>query len=267
MQWFIGAILSLVFALIAWKKGKLSASGLVWAAVVGTSIFGSTGWPGFLVLAYFFISSNLIGKGTATEAKPEWQSSVEKGEARDGYQVLANGGAAAGAALFYALTGQSAWLVVMLASLAAANSDTWASELGRRSRDQPYDPFRKVYVGAGISGGITWLGTTGSVLGAASVALAGVPLLLQHAVTSIFIVCTVVFLSGWLGQWVDTWVGSKVQLLYQCGQCGQETEQANHCGVQAHRIKGWTMVDNDAVNSICTISASVVAYLLTVFLI
>ena len=74
----------------------------------------------------------------------DWSPDVEpadrridpKGDRRDAGQVLANGGAAALAALLGPARPELAlWLVT--GTLAAAAADTWASSLGRRSRDQP----------------------------------------------------------------------------------------------------------------------------------
>jgi uncharacterized membrane protein len=58
MIWIIGVLISLLMSLLAYWKKSLSKSGAIGAIVVGTLVIGGTGWYGFLVLTFFFVSSS-----------------------------------------------------------------------------------------------------------------------------------------------------------------------------------------------------------------
>src|SRR6185503_19506702 len=96
------------------------------------------GWRGLLLLLAFFVSSTLLSKPTT----------------RNAWQVLANGGVAALAAL------AGSW-AAFAGALAAATSDTWASEIGRHSRSLPRLISNGTAVPAGTDGGITVRGPVG----------------------------------------------------------------------------------------------------------
>jgi uncharacterized protein (TIGR00297 family) len=96
------------------------------------------------LLAFFVLSTLLSRRSTA----------------RNERQVIANGGIAALAAL----AGNWTWFA---GALAAATADTWATEIGRHSPTPPRLISNGTPVPAGTDGGITLLGTTGGIAGAA----------------------------------------------------------------------------------------------------
>jgi uncharacterized protein (TIGR00297 family) len=192
---------------------------------------------------------------------------VEKGNKRDIIQVLANGGIASVAALLYALTDDPLWIIVMVSSLAAATSDTWASEIGRLSRSAPRDIFTWKVVEPGTSGAITGLGTMVSLLGASLTALVSIPLLIQVQLSvEMIVLLSVITFSGWLGNWVDTLIGAKWQIRYQCPTCLQVTEKKWHCQQSTQQIKGVFWLNNDMVNVSCTLMAGVISGFLVVLI-
>ena len=100
-----------------------------------------------LLLAFFVLSTFLSRRGTA----------------RNERQVIANGGIAALAAL----AGNWLWFA---GALAAANADTWATEIGTHSPTPPRLITSWARVSAGTDGGMTLLGTVGGITGAGFVA-------------------------------------------------------------------------------------------------
>ncbi len=114
----------------------LTSSGAIAAALVGTAIFGSGGWRNAVVLLVFFVSSSVLsqlGRGSAAKRS---LLRIGKSGARDGAQVLANGGIAAVCALA-AMTGNPLWQVAFVGAVAAATSDTWGTEVGTLQEKQP----------------------------------------------------------------------------------------------------------------------------------
>lgn len=268
-----------VFAFLAYLKRKLTFGGALGAVGVGTFILAGTGLFGFLVLAFFFISSNILDKlssisfwkkraneqGLSQEQIQEnfIDQVVKKGDRRDIFQVFANGSISSLSAAGFMLTDHSLWLVVMCAALAAATADTWASELGRRSQSPPIHILTRQRVEPGTSGAITPEGTWASVLGAFLTAVISVPLLFQyeHELSVSWVTaCFIIFGTGWFGNWMDTYIGAKWQVLYQCPICKRKTEQ-ELCCVKTRRSKGRGWINNDVVNTACTASAGVTAAL------
>jgi uncharacterized protein (TIGR00297 family) len=264
LVWIVGLIASSFMAITAYWKDSLSKSGVVGAIGVGTLIIGGTGWAGFLILAFFFVTSSGFSKWSSRD---EDSSIVVKGGQRDIIQVLANGGIASVGALLYTLTDDSLWIIVLSSSLAAATSDTWASEIGRLSRSAPRDVFTWKKVKPGTSGAITGLGTLASFLGASLTALVSIPLLIQVQLSiQMIVLLSVITFSGWLGNWVDTWVGAKWQIRYQCATCLQVTENKRHCQQSTKQIRGVFWLDNDMVNVSCTFAAGVVSGIIVVLM-
>lgn len=208
----------------------LTRRGAAAALAVGLATAWGTGWRGVLLLFAFFISSSLLTSRTA-----------EDGEGRrNERQVLANGGVAALAALL------GSW-AAFAGALAAATADTWATEIGARSRAQPRLITSGASVPAGTSGGITLLGTVGGLGGAAFIgALAGL---------------ITVGIAGALGMVFDSLLGATLQGKFECPRCGARTELAGTvCHEPVRVVRGFAWLDNDAVNLAATLAGALVAH-------
>src|SRR6185436_18609778 len=99
----------------------------------------------------------------------------------------------------------------------------------------------------GTSGGVSAVGSTASVAGAAFVALACATLGWPRSVA------WSAFVGGMAGALADSLIGATMQLRRWCEPCGMETEQRVHrCGTPTRYRRGMTWLDNDAVNAIAT---------------
>lgn len=115
-----------IVAVICVLAKKLTPWAGIMSVLVGYIIFGGAGFVGELQLFTFFILSVL-----ATRHKRALKGKAH-GEMRDAWQVLANGGVAAGVA-FIAMTDlphKALYEIMIAGSLAAAIADTLSSELG-----------------------------------------------------------------------------------------------------------------------------------------
>lgn len=231
---------------------SLSISGAMATVLVGTIVGKAFSWKGMILLGVFFISSSVWSK-IGKKRKKKLTEKVEKGERRDYIQVFANGGVAAFISLLAIFHPSSLWLDLFIISIAAANADTWASEIGGLSRQAPrlLTNFKKVE--AGTSGAVTLLGTIAAFLGAAFIGAASA---IQWKDISVI---TIAFF-GWLGSFFDTLFGAVWQAVYRCPACGLETERKEHCGQQTMHIKGCRFVNNDVVNAL-SIACSTIVYL------
>ncbi|MBB3867440.1 DUF92 domain-containing protein [Parageobacillus toebii NBRC 107807] len=236
---------------------SLSISGAIAAVLVGTIVGKGFSWKGMILLGIFFVSSSIWSK-IGKKRKQQLMEKVEKGECRDYIQVFANGGVPALISFLSILNPSPLWLNLFIISIAAANADTWASEIGSLSRQAPrlLPNFKKAEVGT--SGAVTLLGTIAAFLGAAFIGFASA---FQWDNISIM---TVAFF-GWLGSFFDTLFGAAWQTVYRCPVCGLETERKEHCGQKTVHIKGSRFVNNDVVN-VLSIACSTIIYVFVIYL-
>jgi len=195
----------------------LTRRGVVAALAVGLATVSGFGWRGVALLLAFFVSSSLL---TAAARGGE---GAPKGIPRNARRVIANGGIAALAAL------AGHW-VAFAGALAAANADTWATEIGSHSRTRPRLITNGTPVPAGTDGGITLLGTAGGIAGALVIAV-----LARVLVPGGFLAA--VAIAGIAGMVLDSLLGATLQ--------GRRT---------------W--LDNDAVNLAATAAGAGLAALI-----
>ncbi len=254
-RWVIGLGLAAVVAGVGWRRGSLTVDGAVAAVVVGGVVVGAGGWWLGALVVLFFVTSSALSGLSATDREPI----TARGSRRDGVQVLANGGAAALAALLFALTREEAWPLAAACAVAAANADTWSTELGRRFGGSPRQITTGRIVPPGTSGAITVIGTVGALAGASLIALGAVlgaglswlPSPLAAGTT-----LATVAAAGFAGALVDSVLGATVQRLYRCPRCDRTTEQPRHrCGARTIPVRGLPGMTNDAVNALATLAA------------
>ena len=234
--------ISLAVALAARGTRAVSGSGAAAATLVGLAVLWGTGWAGAAVLGAFFVPSTLVGRLGARRPG----AGDARGEQRDAVQVLANGGAGAlGACAERVAPGAGFW--ILTAALAAAAADTWATALGAWSRRDPRDLLRRTPVPRGSSGGVTWWGTWGGVLGAFSVAATAAAVRRDGRLLGAGLVL------GVTGMLLDSLLGAAWQARFRCAACGLPSERRIHrCGARTDLIRGWRWLDNDGVNALAT---------------
>lgn len=252
MQIALGAAFAAVIALGAYRAGALSAGGAAGAFVVGTVVFGAGGWPGAAVLFAFFLPATLLSR-LGAKRKRALRELAKQGP-RDAWQVLANGGVAALAAIL-AVHGGLHFTCAFAGAFAAAAADTWGTEIGTLSRRAPISALTLRPVAPGFSGGITLLGTLATLAGATCVALvarlAGVAPFLPVAA------------GGVAGAVADSLLGASLQALRWCPSCARECETNPHdCGTPTQLRRGLGWLENDGVNLAATLCGAVCAFAL-----
>jgi uncharacterized protein (TIGR00297 family) len=238
----------------------LTLGGAFGAIVIGTVIYGYSGWTGYLVLLSFYLSSSLLTK-LKYSTKAAKGASEQKAGARNIWQTIGQGGVAAAfaaAALFFPVD-HTLVAIGVVGALAEANADTWAVELGILSRQHPRlitQLSRKVLPGK--SGGVSCLGELSAVAGSVFVTVvAGVLGVLGNASLSPLIISGI---AAVIGEHVDSVLGATVQAAYYCPTCRKETERKVHrCGTPTEHVKGFELMTNEAVNFISTATAAVLA--------
>lgn len=222
----------------------LTKSGSVSAVLVGLLICFGIGIKGLILLGIFFVSSSLWSVYKRMD-KMLVEEKHEKGSRRDYQQVLANGGMAALLSVLYGFFQTNSLLLAFCVFIATSNSDTWASEIGTLSKRRPYSVRTFSVVERGTSGAVSLLGTIAAVMGAIVIAYSSYELF-NLQISEFW----VIFLFGFIGNVIDTFLGAYVQALYMCSSCGVETEKMVHCQRRTTLIRGRKLLNNDVVNFI-----------------
>lgn len=263
-QSLLGLLFSSIIGLLAYRRRLLSRSGIAGAMFTGTTTFGSGGWTWGLSLIFFFGSSSLLSHFREREKISIAADKFSKGSQRDLAQVMANGGMATLFALSYAIapsaTIRDASQAGYVGVLATATADTWATEVGVLSNQQPRLITTGAPVASGTSGGVTLLGMAAASAGALSL---GLVFWLLHRCRNVYAPMPLVALvSGLLGSLFDSLLGATVQAMYYCPSCNKETERRVHrCGTQTYPLRGLPWMNNDVVNFLATLLGGVVAML------
>ncbi|HJV32261.1 MAG TPA: DUF92 domain-containing protein [Bacillales bacterium] len=234
---------------------SLTRSGVVAAVLVGFSVFIGFGEAGLFLLGIFFASSSIWSKYKST-FKTKMEEKLAKGATRDWRQVFANGGTAAIFGIIDYFDPAPIWMLAFCIAIASANSDTWASEIGSLSKKDPIFIRTFKRIEKGTSGAVSPLGSMAALSGALLIALSAFWLFDLDIFTSIFI-----FVFGYFGNVIDTFIGAFYQQTYICQCCGIETERKKHCQKPTVRIKGIAFIDNDMVNFLSGLMAVITALL------
>jgi uncharacterized protein (TIGR00297 family) len=267
IKFFMGFIFSFIIGLAAFKKNSLSFSGFAAAVIFGTSLYYFGGLYLSVIMVCFFVSSSILTK-LGEHKKIGLVDISEKTGGRDYVQVFSNGGLGLLYAFIYYLTGNSLFIVAYAASFAAANADTWSSELGVLSKRQPVSilSFKKLETGS--SGAVSFLGTFAALLGAGFIA---VVFILGYVYTfgfhiNLLYYFLIVSAAGFMGSIIDSILGATVQAKYRCSICSKYTEKQLHHGQPTIPVKGIKWMNNDAVNFTSTALASAAALILASFI-
>jgi uncharacterized protein (TIGR00297 family) len=222
---------------LAWRVRALTISGAVAAACMGFCHLGFGGWLAAGALLAFFGSSTALSKlGKRRKAA----LGFEKPGARDAWQVLANGGVAALCALGISRFGAAG--VALLGALAAANADTWATELGSLFGGKPRRITNLAPAEPGESGAVSIVGTLAALAGAA---------LLGAFAGPAWLAVTLGGLTGALG---DSVLGATLQAQWWDEKSGRWSEVP-----QGRPTRGLGWLRNDAVNLLATLIGAVTA--------
>jgi uncharacterized protein (TIGR00297 family) len=265
LAWALG--MNLIVAIGAFLHRSVTAAGAIAGAGVGLVIFLSGGGFYWSILIAFFVSSSVLGRVTPffstrsreerqrrRTARREAEAINAKGSRRDAVQVLANGGLAAIMAAAHALSGRPIFMFGFAIAIAAANADTWASEIGVLSRKDPVSILTFREIPRGTSGGISPLGLFSATAGALFIGLwfaVGYVAVQGWNPGEIGPMVAAITGGGFLGSVVDSILGATVQAQYWDHHREKFTERRHDATGAANRlVRGFHLFTNDAVNAV-----------------
>lgn len=233
-------LIILIFLLYVFLRlDALSLSGFFGAVLMGVVLIMLTNLSYLALLAIFFILCSIISK---LIKKKDFIST--KGSKRDVVQVYANGGIALLICLYDYFHPSSLNILLFSSSVAAAMSDTWATEFGKLSKSKPRSIISFKTIKHGESGGITFIGTFGSFIGSAVI---GSSAFLLFSISVIDVLGIV--LSGFFSAIIDSILGATLQGKYKLIDSEKIIEVKNK---KSTHFSGYKWMTNDVVNLINT---------------
>ena len=257
----IGFAAALVVSILSRQLRFLTKSGSIAQFFLAGLIFGLGGIKWAVPVFTFFLTSSILSKMRIRKNKSV-DNFFEKSDERDYLQVLANGGIGGILVVISQFYKPELLFAVYVSSLSAVCSDTWATEIGTFKKQMPINILTFKRVEQGTSGGISWLGTAGALLGAFIIPISS--LCWIHVNLFSFIIC--IAASGFLGSIVDSIMGASVQAQYKCNICNKITEKKFHCGKVTPLNNGFVWMNNDTVNFAASLSGCIFFILFNVWL-
>lgn len=236
----LGFTASTLIGFIAYTAQLLTKSGFFAVLFIGTMICCFGPWITWLLMILFFISSGCIHLLKKDLSFKTMDSITNKGNTRDGWQVLANSLPALFCIVIFYFTNNQLFLIAYVSGIAGATADTWASEIGILSKQTPRSVTTFKPVASGLSGGVSLLGLTASFLG--SLLIAFVFGLFYSTSFLIPLIC------GVLGCLFDSFLGATLQVKYRCTICGKLIEKRYHHQLLTKKVSGISWLSNDWVN-------------------
>ncbi|MEB3032445.1 DUF92 domain-containing protein [[Mycobacterium] nativiensis] len=245
LRWLAAAVFGCAIVPFMLRMRWLDLPGALCGGLIAGVAVGLGGWGWIIPAAVFFsLTSMLTAYRRPTRA--DGMRTMSQVAVNAGLPVLVP-------VIGYAFTRDPVWYAVSIGGIAAGIADSWASEIGRFSKQDPVSLRTRGRVAKGTSGAVSPLGSAATVLGALAVGCFG-------ALFGGWSMVLVGVAAGIVGSLVDTLIGASVEARYACGTCGATVEDRLHCGAPTQPSWGWRWMDNDVVNACANVSGMVVGF-------
>tara|TARA_Y100000589_G_scaffold73081_1_gene66113 strand:+ start:2714 stop:3436 length:723 start_codon:yes stop_codon:yes gene_type:complete len=207
-QFLFGFLLNFFLILIFCKIPVMSPSGWISAGILGTILWGSLSWSGWLSVVIYLILGSLV-----TKVGYKYKDKIGIAEKRGGRRGPENVWGSASTGLFFAImlsldiSDNVLLKIGFAASFAAKLADTFGSEIGKRFGRNTFliTSFKRVKKGS--EGGISLEGTLASLVG--SIIMSWVMYSLEIIMLkSQFIIVSI---SGFMATIFESFIGAKFQ--------------------------------------------------------
>ena len=210
-SFILGFIINFFLISVFRRYPIMTKSGWISAGILGTLLWGSLGWTGWISVVLYLVLGSLVTK-IGFKYKNKLGIAEKRGGRRGPENVLgsASTGLFLGLMIKLNLANLTLLKVGFAASFAAKLADTFGSEIGKRFGKDTYLITSLKRVERGTEGGISLEGTLASVLG--SIFMAFVMLRLSIISTKYHFI--IVALSGFLATLSESIIGAKFQNKY-----------------------------------------------------
>ena len=205
-DWIVGLIVTIVFSIGSYLSKKIDLLGALTGGLITFSMFLGSQWLGVLSLTLFFGLGTFVSQWKVEQKRKTSVAQENKGK-RTIVNAVSNGGFAGFCGLLGWLFGEHQFIfeLMMVASIAAAMSDTFSSELG--------NIYGRNYINIltfktdirGKDGVISLEGTMAGLVGAIIIAVVFVLFRGNYSGALLIIVC------GMIGNFSDSILGATLQ--------------------------------------------------------
>lgn len=254
----------LIIAIICYKTRQLTISGSLMAFCLGIIVTLGFGFGGLFVYVFFVIVAGVFGRlNNDNNIAKEAMTIQEKSGNRDWMQVFANGGLGLILAFLYLLKPNPAYIIMFGASVSEAVSDTVAGEVGLLLRSKTVSIITGKPQKPGLSGGVSVEGTLAGFVSAVVTAFFWYSCFYYPSISTLtyFVIAAV---SGFLGCIIDSIMGATIQAHYYDKKNDKLTEKSNIDGIDLPLVRGFRLIDNDKVNLLSNLFATILAGFLSI---
>ncbi|MGQ4646797.1 TIGR00297 family protein [Lyngbya aestuarii] len=175
--WLVAAGLNTILLALAWLAPKklLTPAGILHAWALGVLIWGTLGWPGYLVVLFYFLVGSSVTRLGITQKEAEGIAEKRSG-ARGPENVWGSaltGALCALGTILAAVPAQQLLLLAYVASFATKLSDTTASEVGKAYGKRTFLITTLQPVARGTEGAISLEGTLAGLVASVAIAFVG----------------------------------------------------------------------------------------------
>ncbi|KAI3805626.1 hypothetical protein L1987_28175 [Smallanthus sonchifolius] len=271
IQLIIALLISSFIAINSYRKNSLDISG-AFAGFFVMAVHLSVNYRfGAMLLAFFFTSSKLTKLGE--DRKRSVDADFKAGGQRNWIQVFSNSGIATILVIAFwklkssqdiCLDSRESYIITsivggIIGHYSCSNGDTWSSELGVLSDEQPRLITTFKVVRRGTNGGVTKAGLQAAAAAGAVIGLAFVlPGFFTKSCTNDaflkqLLVIPLSALAGLTGSLIDSLLGATLQF---SGFCSVRNKVVSKPGPTVKRISGLSILDNNGVNVVSILLTS-----------
>lgn len=256
--WILIGIMGFI-ALGAFFTKQLTFGGAIAAFLVGFFPTWILGFGALLSLLFFFIATAILGKISKHLPRVDVEKIHQKVGRRDIIQVFANGLMALFAALLFTIDQNPAYIIMFGAAVGEAASDSFASEVGILSKQNPVSILTGRPMERGLSGAISPLGLFAALLGALLVAIVVSSSYFEVGAQALS-AAALITIASLFGCLLDSVLGGTVQAHYWDEASKKITEKSSRNGSPLPLERGVRWIDNDLVNFISNVSSALLAF-------
>ncbi len=254
LDYIIGLVLVVLILYIAIGRKALTLTGIISSFIILMITWYTLGIAGVYILCATFIL--LVAADKLSKKKRHIDEEItDKSGSRDHIQILANCLISSIMAILFYIYKNDAFLIGFAVSLAESLSDSMASDIGVLTRFRTINLLTFKTEEKGMSGNVSILGFIASLVGSLTIGL-----LFCLAFHKPYVLALFIGIIGFLGAYFDSLFGAIMQVKYRCPKCKRLTEKKLHCkGTKTRKIGGIKWIDNDMINFISNLTATLIA--------